>query len=76
LVIGFAAETEALETYAARKRTGKNADWIVANNVGGTGIMGGPDNEIVLITAEGSETWPKMSKTSLAEKLAARIAAL
>jgi phosphopantothenoylcysteine decarboxylase/phosphopantothenate--cysteine ligase len=74
LVIGFAAETENLEAHAAQKRVRKNADWIVANNVGGTGIMGGEDNEVLLITASGTEAWPKMSKVALAGKLAARIA--
>jgi phosphopantothenoylcysteine decarboxylase/phosphopantothenate--cysteine ligase len=74
LVIGFAAETQNLEAHAATKRIAKNCDWIVANNVGGTGIMGGADNEIVLITAQGNEAWPKMSKQDLATRLAARIA--
>ncbi len=74
LVIGFAAETQDLEAHAAAKRVAKNCDWIVANDVGGTGIMGGTDNEIVLITAAGRESWPKMSKQELADRLAARIA--
>ncbi len=74
LVIGFAAETQNLETHAAAKRIRKNADWIVANNVAGTGIMGGSENEVTLITEDGAETWPRMTKTALAEKLAARIA--
>ncbi len=74
LVIGFAAETEHLADYAAAKRRRKNCDWIVANNVGGTGIMGGAENEVLLITADGQEAWPRMDKTALAEQLAARIA--
>ncbi len=74
LVIGFAAETENLEAHATKKRARKNADWIIANNVGGTGIMGGEENEVLLITESGTETWPRMSKTALAEKLAALIA--
>ncbi len=75
LVIGFAAETENLEVYAVKKRAAKNCDWMVANNVGGTGIMGGVENEVLLITAEGTEVWPRMSKVELAGRLAARIAA-
>jgi phosphopantothenoylcysteine decarboxylase/phosphopantothenate--cysteine ligase len=75
LVIGFAAETENLEAYAVKKRAAKNCDWMVANNVGGTGIMGGVENEVLLITAEGTEVWPRMSKIELAGRLAARIAA-
>ncbi len=74
LVIGFAAETEHLADYAAAKRRRKNCDWIVANDVGGTGIMGGAENEVLLITADGQEAWPRMDKTALAEQLAARIA--
>ncbi len=76
LVIGFAAETQNLESHAAAKRIRKNADWIVANNVGGTGIMGGTENEVSLVTETGTETWPRMSKTALAAALAARVAAV
>jgi phosphopantothenoylcysteine decarboxylase/phosphopantothenate--cysteine ligase len=74
LVIGFAAETENLLENATAKRVRKNCDWLLANNVSTPGIMGGADNEILLITAEGAEAWPKMSKTDLAKKLAERIA--
>jgi len=74
LVIGFAAETEHLHEHAAAKRARKGCDWIVANNVGGTGIMGGDSNEVTLITADGAQNWPKMTKTELAGRLAERIA--
>jgi phosphopantothenoylcysteine decarboxylase/phosphopantothenate--cysteine ligase len=74
LVIGFAAETENLESHAKAKLRRKGCDWIVANDVGGTGIMGGEENEVLLITPEGSEVWPKMRKAALAGRLAARIA--
>jgi len=73
LVIGFAAETEKLAEHAAAKRARKGCDWLVANDVGGTGIMGGDDNEILLLTEAGAEAWDKMDKTALARKLAARI---
>ena len=73
LVIGFAAETEKLGEHAATKRARKGCDWLVANDVGGTGIMGGDDNEILLLTEAGAEAWDKMDKTALARKLAARI---
>jgi phosphopantothenoylcysteine decarboxylase/phosphopantothenate--cysteine ligase len=36
--------------------------------------MGGAENEVLLITADGQEAWPRMDKTALAEQLAARIA--
>ena len=75
LVVGFAAETENVEAHARAKRLRKGCDWIVANDVSaGTGIMGGAENAVVLITAEGSEVWPRMTKIAVAERLAARIA--
>jgi len=74
LVIGFAAETQDLEANAAAKLARKGCDWIVANNVGGTGIMGGADNQVTLMTANGVERWPLMDKQELARKLAVRIA--
>ena len=73
LVIGFAAETEKLAEHAAAKRARKGCDWLMANDVGGTGIMGGDHNEILLITESGAEAWDKMDKAALARKLAARI---
>ncbi|ARE39767.1 Phosphopantothenoylcysteine decarboxylase [Rhodovulum sp. P5] len=75
LVVGFAAETEDVAAHATAKRARKGCDWIVANDVSpATGIMGGTENEVMLITAEGAETWPRLSKTEVAERLAARIA--
>ncbi len=73
LVVGFAAETEKLEEHASAKRARKGCDWIVANNVGGTGIMGGDENEVLLITGQGTEHWARMGKTALARKLADKI---
>ncbi|MGP1355681.1 bifunctional phosphopantothenoylcysteine decarboxylase/phosphopantothenate--cysteine ligase CoaBC [Roseicyclus sp.] len=76
LVVGFAAETEAVEANATAKRARKGCDWIVANDVSpGTGIMGGSENAVTLITAEGAEAWPRLSKDETARRLAARIAA-
>jgi len=75
LVVGFAAETEKLIEHAAAKRARKGCDWILANDVGqGTGIMGGTENAVTLITATGTETWARASKQAVAERLAARIA--
>lgn len=74
LVIGFAAETETVQAHAQAKRQRKGCDWLVANDVSPqTGIMGGEHNEVMLITSDGVETWPRMSKQDVAEKLAARI---
>ncbi len=75
LVVGFAAETDEVIANAAAKRLRKGCDWIVANDVSpGTGIMGGRENAVTLITAEGAEEWPRMSKEQVAGRLAARIA--
>ncbi|MEO8531691.1 MAG: phosphopantothenoylcysteine decarboxylase, partial [Deltaproteobacteria bacterium] len=61
--------------HATAKLQRKGCDWIVANDVSpATGIMGGSDNEVTLITAEGAESWPKMSKDQVAMRLAAKIA--
>ncbi|KIN75083.1 Phosphopantothenoylcysteine synthase/decarboxylase [Sulfitobacter noctilucae] len=75
LVVGFAAETNDVLAHATAKRTRKGCDWIVANDVSpGTGIMGGSENAVTLITDEGAEDWPRMGKDEVAVKLAGRIA--
>ena len=74
LVIGFAAETENVVEYAQAKRSKKGCDWILANDVSpGTDTFGGTDNTIHLVSADGIEDWPRMSKTDVAERLADRI---
>jgi phosphopantothenoylcysteine decarboxylase/phosphopantothenate--cysteine ligase len=73
LVVGFAAETNDVETHAKAKLTRKGCDWIVANDVSGD-VMGGADNEVLLVTRNGTERWPRMSKGEVAMKLAERIA--
>ncbi len=76
LVVGFAAETHDVVENAAAKRQRKGCDWIVANDVRPeTGIMGGSENAVTLVTAEGAETWPRMDKDKVAAQLAVRIAA-
>ena len=73
LVIGFAAETENLIDNAGHKRHAKGADWIVANDVSPrTGILGGDDTAVHLVTAQGVEDWPAMSKDEMARRLVAR----
>lgn len=77
LVVGFAAETEDVAEQAAQKRVRKGCDWIVANDVSAaSGIMGGAENEVVLVTAAGSEIWPRAPKEAVAARLAARIASV
>jgi phosphopantothenoylcysteine decarboxylase/phosphopantothenate--cysteine ligase len=76
LVIGFAAETENLTANASEKRRAKGADWIVANDVSpDTGVMGGDNTEIHLVTEAGVEDWPPLSKDETAMRLLARAAA-
>lgn len=76
LVVGFAAETDHVLDHARAKRVRKGCDWIVANDVSpATGIMGGAENAVTLIRADGEETWPRMAKEEVARKLALRIAA-
>ena len=76
LVVGFAAETDDLMANAQAKRARKGCDWIVANDVSPeTGIMGGVENAVHLITADGVEDWPRLAKDEVARRLAARIAA-
>ncbi len=74
LVVGFAAETEDLEENAKAKLARKGCDWIVANDVGGSQIMGGDLNEVLLIDAAGVDRWPRASKTQIARRLAEKIA--
>ncbi len=75
LVIGFAAETDDVLTNATAKRKRKGCDWIIANDVSPeTGIMGGSENDVTLISDDGADNWPRMSKIDVARKLAAKIA--
>ena len=71
LVIGFAAETNDVIANATAKRLRKGCDWILANDVSPeTGIMGGTENTVTLISAEGADNWPRMTKDQTARKLA------
>ena len=75
LIVGFAAETNDVVAHAQAKRKRKGCDWIVANDVSPqTGIMGGDDNTVHLISEAGTEAWPSMSKVEVAAQLARRIA--
>ncbi|MEM8632071.1 MAG: bifunctional phosphopantothenoylcysteine decarboxylase/phosphopantothenate--cysteine ligase CoaBC, partial [Pseudomonadota bacterium] len=75
LVVGFAAETDDVVANATSKRARKGCDWILANDVSeGTGIMGGSENAVTLITEDGAENWPRAKKEDVAKRLAERIA--
>jgi phosphopantothenoylcysteine decarboxylase/phosphopantothenate--cysteine ligase len=73
LLVGFAAETDDLLANAAAKRSAKQADWIVANDVSGD-VMGGASNHLHLVTASGVEDLGAGPKEVLARALLARIA--
>ena len=73
LLVGFAAETESVVENAIAKQIAKRADWIIANDVSGD-VMGGTRNRVHLITADGVEDWPELSKDEVARRLIARVA--
>jgi len=75
LVVGFAAETDDVLDNATAKRLRKGCDWILANDVSpATGIMGGDENAVTLISDSGAQSWPRMTKALVAERLAQKIA--
>lgn len=77
LVVGFAAETRDVLAYARAKRQRKGCDWIVANDVSpAAGTFGGDENAVHLITEDTVDSWPRMSKAEVGERLADAIANL
>jgi len=58
---------------AIQKRLKKGCDWIIANDVSGS-VFGADRNKVLVISNSGSEAWPELDKTEIAERLAARIA--
>ena len=71
LVVGFAAETQNVEENGLLKLERKGADLIVANDVSPqTGIMGGTRNRVKILSREGIEDWPDLSKEEVADRLA------
>ena len=77
LLIGFAAETQKIAEHAKAKLVRKGADWIVANDVSGppgTSVMGGDDNSVHIITADGIESWEHLPKDAVATRLIEKVA--
>jgi phosphopantothenoylcysteine decarboxylase/phosphopantothenate--cysteine ligase len=76
-LVGFAAETDALEDHARDKLARKNLDLIAANAVGGPdGAFDADDNALVLFARDGTRVeLPRASKPALAARLVAEIAA-
>ncbi|MGB6230393.1 MAG: bifunctional phosphopantothenoylcysteine decarboxylase/phosphopantothenate--cysteine ligase CoaBC [Litorimonas sp.] len=74
LVVGFAAETHDVVELARAKRLRKGCDWIVANDVSGD-VMGGMENEMIIVSESGESRLPRQSKQAAARSLARQIAA-
>ncbi len=76
LTVGFAAETCDLETHARQKLDRKGLDAVIANDVSRGDIgFNSDDNQVLLMTREGADWLPLMSKQQLARELIARLAA-
>ncbi|CAD85374.1 MAG TPA: bifunctional phosphopantothenoylcysteine decarboxylase/phosphopantothenate--cysteine ligase CoaBC [Nitrosomonas europaea] len=72
--VGFAAETEAIEQYAAEKRKRKKLPLIVANNAVET--IGSNESSLILLDDEGTHYLPKANKNIQARLVMAHIAHL
>ena len=76
LVVGFAAETENVLANAKAKLARKGCDMIIANDVSpASGVMGGEENRVQVVTAQGVDSWPDMPKRAVAARLMALLAA-
>lgn len=74
ILCGFSMETENLLENSSKKLTRKNADMICANSLRREGAGFGTDTNIVtVITADGSEELPKMSKFDTANAILDRL---
>ncbi len=74
-VIGFAAESNDVETYAKGKLEQKHLDAIVANDISRTDIgFNSDDNEVSWIDTDSTIVFSKRSKAQLARDLVAQIA--
>ncbi|MEC7088621.1 MAG: phosphopantothenoylcysteine decarboxylase, partial [Pseudomonadota bacterium] len=74
LSIGFAAETENIYENAKEKHSKNDLDWLLANDVSeNQEVFNGDYNSIVFFERSGSETWQRMPKVDVAEKLVNKI---
>ncbi|HKC16738.1 MAG TPA: bifunctional phosphopantothenoylcysteine decarboxylase/phosphopantothenate--cysteine ligase CoaBC [Steroidobacteraceae bacterium] len=74
-VVGFAAETDAVEQHAREKLLRKNLDMIAANEVGATKAFDCEDNALLVLWRGGGRAeLPRASKHELATALVALIA--
>ena len=75
-VVGFAAETDAVEQNARSKMLRKNLDMIAANEVGHAKAFDCADNELIVLWRNGRKLLPRNAKTHLARELIELIAAV
>jgi phosphopantothenoylcysteine decarboxylase/phosphopantothenate--cysteine ligase len=78
VLVGFAAETEEVETEGRRKLTAKRLDLLVSNRVGSEGTGFGADtNEAAIVAADGDDVpLASWTKHELAGALLDRVASL
>jgi phosphopantothenoylcysteine decarboxylase/phosphopantothenate--cysteine ligase len=78
IVVGFALETDDLETNAQKKLADKGLDFVVANSAREAGAGFGYDTNRVTIVARNSEpeALPLMSKRETAEAILDRVEAM
>ncbi|MCA1030016.1 bifunctional phosphopantothenoylcysteine decarboxylase/phosphopantothenate--cysteine ligase CoaBC [Bacillus timonensis] len=74
-LVGFAAETQDVESYALKKLKSKNLDMIVANNVTQDGAGFGTDTNIVTIFKKdlSKKSLPLLSKKEVAQEILTEI---
>src|ERR1700728_1965532 len=72
-MVGFAAETNAVEHYARAKLLAKNLDLIAANEVGHTKAFDSDDNSLLVLWRGGRVELPVSSNRELARALAGLI---
>ncbi len=69
-LVGFAAETQDIVSYARQKLVKKGCDFIVANDVSQAGIgFDSRDNEVTLVYADHEEELPRDSKEQIAMRI-------
>ncbi|KAA0069591.1 bifunctional phosphopantothenoylcysteine decarboxylase/phosphopantothenate--cysteine ligase CoaBC [Rhodanobacter sp. T12-5] len=73
-LVGFAAETHDVASYAQGKLRHKRLDMIAANQVGGGLGFEAADNALTLYWADGSVELPRAAKAELARQLITRVA--
>lgn len=78
VLVGFAAETQNILDYARKKLAEKNLNFIVANDVTADGAGFGTSTNIATIIWRSGEveSFPKMKKSDLAQKIVERVANL